>query len=130
MAAVFGMPGSLVDVVARVQAIPGAGPEISVRVLENEPVIGIAQGYPDSGTVLLGNIATPEDARGRGIGTAATAAVVRVAQERGLTDAVPVSSTAGHGIYRRLGFADVCPRRRGPGGRRTGAGDGAHGRPP
>lgn len=108
MAVVFGMPGSLVDLVAQVQALPGVRAEINVRVVEGDRVVGVAQGYPHAGTVLLGNIATPEDARGRGIGTVATATVLRVAQERGLGDAVLVSSAAGHGVYERLGFTDVC----------------------
>jgi predicted GNAT family acetyltransferase len=54
------------------------------------------------------NVATPPEQRGRGFGSAITAGIVAAAVADGARWAWLQSSTAGHGIYRRLGFVDVA----------------------
>ena len=46
--------------------------------------------------------------RGRGVGTAMIAHVLRVARERGQRYAVLISSEMGFGMYQRAGFREVC----------------------
>jgi GNAT superfamily N-acetyltransferase len=59
-------------------------------------------------TAGLYNIATLEEARGRGIGSALTTALMRIGRQRGATYAVLHSSPAGRSVYGRLGFTEVC----------------------
>lgn len=47
--------------------------------------------------------------RGRGVGTAMTAAALRAAADAGAKDAILDASALGHSIYQRLGFASVSP---------------------
>ena len=102
------MPPGEADVVVAVHEALHTGEEILVEVLDEGRSVGVAMGYPDGDGVLVGNVATLADARGRGVGTAATVAVLAAAQGRGLGTAVLCSSREGHALYRRLGFEDVC----------------------
>jgi ribosomal protein S18 acetylase RimI-like enzyme len=108
MVRAFGMPADEAEVVVAVHEALHTGEEILVEVVDGGRSVGVAMGYPDGDGVLVGNVATLADARGRGVGTAATVAVLAVAQERGLGTAVLCSSPEGHALYRRLGFEDVC----------------------
>lgn len=108
MAQAFGMPPGEADVVVAVHEALHTGEEILVEVLDEGRSVGVAMGYPDGDGVLVANVATVADARGRGVGTAATVAVLAAAQDRGLGTAVLCSSPEGHALYRRLGFEDVC----------------------
>jgi ribosomal protein S18 acetylase RimI-like enzyme len=95
---------------ATMQRCLRTGTELTASVTDGQRVLGVAQGLIDDGVVLVANVAVREEARGRGIGTAVTAAVLAAAQERGATDAVLVSSELGHSVYGGLGFVDVGTR--------------------
>lgn len=106
----FGIPGELGEAVADVLAplgAPGSPVRTVVAELDGRPVasaLGIGLGR----SVVIGNVATLEDARGRGIGRAVTIAVLRDAMERGARFGVLESSDLGHPVYRRIGFRDVA----------------------
>jgi len=53
-------------------------------------------------------VATMPEARGRGIGSAATRAAMRYARDAGATRAALQSSDSGFGVYRSLGFEQRC----------------------
>jgi GNAT superfamily N-acetyltransferase len=53
-------------------------------------------------------VATRPDWRGRGLGAHVTAEPLRIARRDGWRVGVLQSSPSGHGVYRRLGFADVA----------------------
>jgi ribosomal protein S18 acetylase RimI-like enzyme len=79
-------------------------------------VLALVDGAPAGGGSLwvtgrsagLYNIGTLEAARGRGVGTAVTAALVERARGLGCTEVVLHATAAGLGVYRRLGFTVVC----------------------
>lgn len=81
-----------------------------------EHVIGLLDGVPVAtaslmvagGSAGIYNVATLEPARGRGIGAAMTATVVRRGAARGLSLATLQASSMGRPIYERLGFRFVC----------------------
>jgi ribosomal protein S18 acetylase RimI-like enzyme len=60
------------------------------------------------GVAGIYNVATAPDVRRLGLGAALTATAVAEGRERGYEVAVLGASALGHGIYERLGFADVC----------------------
>lgn len=64
-------------------------------------------GFRLGDAVCLFNVATLPDHRKRGLGAAATMAIVTDAAEHGATVAVLQSTEAGFGVYRRLGFETV-----------------------
>jgi GNAT superfamily N-acetyltransferase len=59
-------------------------------------------------TAGLYNISTLEEARGRGLGNAVTAALMNLARDHGATQAILHSSEMGRSVYERLGFVEVC----------------------
>ena len=67
-----------------------------------------------SGLMLAGgvagiyNVATAPEVRRRGIGAALTGAAVAEGRERGYEVAVLGASELGFGVYRRMGFEEVC----------------------
>ena len=75
------------------------------------------EGVPvGAGTVVYGagvagiyNVATVEEARGRGIGRAITLRPLLDARERGYRVGVLESSELGYSVYKRLGFKDYGP---------------------
>ena len=81
-----------------------------------ENFIGLLHGEPVATTSLVTaggaagiyNVTTVEAARGRGIGAAITAAVVRHGAAKGMTVATLQASTMGRPVYERLGFEFVC----------------------
>jgi ribosomal protein S18 acetylase RimI-like enzyme len=108
LVAAFGMSASLVEPLTR--SIGGLD---ATRLHE---VLALVDGVPAGGgslwvtgrTAGLYNIGTLEAARGRGVGTAVTAALVDRARELGCTEVVLHASASGLGVYRRLGFTAVC----------------------
>jgi len=60
------------------------------------------------GVASIFNVATLPEARGRGIGTAITLAALREGREAGYQLGVIHSSKIGLGVYRRIGFEEVC----------------------
>ena len=59
-------------------------------------------------TAGLFNIFTAADARGRGYGTALTAALMELALGRGCTEAILHATEDGYPVYERMGFREVC----------------------
>ncbi|MFC5177850.1 GNAT family N-acetyltransferase [Nocardioides taihuensis] len=78
-----------------------------VATVDGEPA-ATATGWRQAGTIGVYNVATVTDHRGRGLGSAITAAVVAIGRERGDTDAVLHASEMGRPVYERMGFAAVC----------------------
>jgi ribosomal protein S18 acetylase RimI-like enzyme len=57
------------------------------------------------------DLSTSSSARGRGLGSAMMTHVLRYARDRGAKRAFLLASAAGLGVYRRLGFDEVCTAR-------------------
>jgi ribosomal protein S18 acetylase RimI-like enzyme len=70
-------------------------------------IVACAMGGRSGDVLGIYNVATLPEARGRGAGSAVTAAVLADGQRMGCRVAVLESSAQGHGVYRRLGFEDV-----------------------
>jgi ribosomal protein S18 acetylase RimI-like enzyme len=112
-AAGFGMPDELGDGIADLLApvaTPGSPVRTVVAELDGRPVAS-ALGIDLGEVVAIYNVATLEEARGRGIGRAVTIAVLRDAMTRGARFGVLESSDLGHSVYRRIGFRDVAALR-------------------
>lgn len=81
-----------------------------------EHFLGLLDGRPVATTSLLTgggaagiyNVAVLEEARGRGIGAAITAAAIRHGAGHGLAVATLQASSMGRPVYERLGFRFVC----------------------
>jgi len=78
-----------------------------VAFLDDRPVAssGLMVG---GGVAGVYNVATAPDARRRGIGAALTATAIAEGRGRGYQVAVLGASKMGYGVYRRMGFAEVC----------------------
>ena len=84
-----------------------SGPmRIWIAYLDAEPVAAAAL-FEGAGVAGVYNVATVQEARGRGIGRAVTATVLAEAVARGHRLAVLGSSDLGYPVYRRLGFREV-----------------------
>ncbi|MFC7621282.1 GNAT family N-acetyltransferase [Microlunatus sp. GCM10028923] len=70
--------------------------------------VGTASLFTAAGVVGVYFVSTHPDVRGRGIGSAVTAAALRDVTGLGYRTAVLNASKAGHPVYRRLGFHDHC----------------------
>jgi GNAT superfamily N-acetyltransferase len=108
MLAGFGMPPDLAEDFCAVLAL--LDPEKCLNVLarvDGQPA-ATATGWRHGRTIGVYNVATLERHRGRGLGTAVTAAVVGLGRERGASEAVLHASEMGRPVYERMGFVDVC----------------------
>lgn len=76
--------------------------------LEGAPVGACTVVY-GAGVAGIYNVATVEEARGRGIGRAVTLRPLLDARERGYRVGVLESSELGYNVYKRLGFKDYGP---------------------
>jgi ribosomal protein S18 acetylase RimI-like enzyme len=89
----------------------GYGPDAEwirwVAFVDDEPVAssGLMLG---GGLAGVYNVATDPKARRRGIGAALTAAAIAEGRERGYRVAALGASELGSGVYRRMGFEEVC----------------------
>lgn len=79
----------------------------ATAVLDGVPV-GVGLWYAGPRSAGIYGLATAPEARGRGVGAALTAWSLQEARERGYRLAVLHATPEGHGLYRRLGFDDVC----------------------
>jgi GNAT superfamily N-acetyltransferase len=75
--------------------------------LNGEPVATVTLCL-GAGVAGLYNVTTVNSARGHGIGTAVTSAVLHAARDEGYRAAVLHSSVMGFNIYQRLGFKEYC----------------------
>ncbi len=106
MVAGFGMPGQIGDAFMAFATL-GFGAELPMRSflarLDGRPV-ATALGVFAGGGLVITNVATLEDVRGRGLGRAVTLAAMHAGAEVGATVAVLQSTEMGLGVYGRLGF--------------------------
>jgi ribosomal protein S18 acetylase RimI-like enzyme len=63
--------------------------------------------FTADGSAFVTNIGTIPGARGRGLGTAATNATLRLAQDLGRSVATLTASVDGRSVYRRIGFEEA-----------------------
>ena len=63
--------------------------------------------FVGGGHAFVTNIGTHPDARGQGLGTAATVATLALARDLGRPSATLIASIDGRGVYRRLGFREA-----------------------
>lgn len=106
----FGLPTELAEEVAQFLAATGRPETPALTVvasLDGRPVAA-AQGIHLGQSVVIYNVATLQEARGRGIGAAVTTAVLRDAASTGARFGVLESSELGHAVYQRVGFRDVA----------------------
>ena len=108
MVAGFGMPEELIPHLDRFVA--GLDPHRVVNLVAtlDGRDVGCGTMLQTGDTAGLYNIATVEQARGRGIGYAVTAALMNAGRERGATRSVLHASEQGRALYERLGFETVC----------------------
>ena len=108
IAATFEFPGFAFEpMLATFRALDGPHVTHLIARIDEEPV-GAGSGFLDGSTLGIYNIATLERARGRGVGTAVTAALMDIGAARGCERAILHSSEMGLPVYRRLGFEEVC----------------------
>ena len=74
---------------------------------DNRPV-GACSMFLDDGVAGFYDVGVLEQERSKGIGSAMMAHALRSAREQGATQAVLLASGMGCGMYRRVGFREVC----------------------
>jgi ribosomal protein S18 acetylase RimI-like enzyme len=108
MVAGFGMPPQIGDAFM-VFASLGFGDDLPTRPLlarvEGRPVATALGVLAGEGIVIV-NVATVPEERGRGIGRAVTLATMHAGAEAGARVAVLQSTEMGHRVYERLGFEE------------------------
>jgi len=78
-----------------------------LALLDGRPV-GASSLFAGQKMALVANVAVLSKARRKGIGTSVTVAALRDARSLGQDRAAIFSSDMGEGVYRRLGFEEVC----------------------
>jgi ribosomal protein S18 acetylase RimI-like enzyme len=108
MVAGFGMPPEIGDSYMAFASL-GFGDDLPTRPLlawvDGRPV-ATALGVLAGDGVVIVNVATVPEERGRGIGRAVTLAAMHAGAAAGAAIAVLQSTEMGHGVYRRLGFEE------------------------
>jgi ribosomal protein S18 acetylase RimI-like enzyme len=108
MVAGFGMPDQIGDAFMRYETL-GFGDELPIRSflvrLDGRPA-ACALGALAGGGLVIANVTTVEEARGRGIGRAVTLAAMHFGARAGASIATLQSTEMGFGVYRRLGFEE------------------------
>lgn len=74
---------------------------------DNRPV-GACSMFLDDGVVGFYDVGVLEQERNKGIGSAIMAHALRFARQHNATQAVLLASGMGYGMYRRVGFREVC----------------------
>lgn len=87
----------------------GPGEQIVVVGSLRGQAAGVATGLVSGETIGIYNVTTLAEHRGRGVGTAVTAAIMHEGKRRGCTQAILHTSAMGRRVYERLGFEVVCP---------------------
>jgi len=110
MVAGFEMPPDLRPFIGEVMVGALAEPDTALRIVlaERDGVpLSTALGGVVDNVVVIYNVATVPEARGRGLGRLVTLAALHDARARGAGAAVLESSEMGYGLYGGLGFQDV-----------------------
>jgi GNAT superfamily N-acetyltransferase len=105
----FGMPADLGDTFFKYAEL-GFGDDLPTIVLariDGRPV-ATSLGFAAGGGVIIANVATVPEARGRGLGRAVTLAAMEEGKKAGATIAVLQSTKMGHNVYRKLGFEEFA----------------------
>ncbi len=105
----FGLPEAILDPVQDFLGSFDDEEHVVVVATDGGRAVGCATGLIANDTIGIYNVATLPDARGRGVGTAVTLAVMQTGKERGCKNAILHTSPMGRGVYERLGFEVVCP---------------------
>lgn len=104
----FGLPEFVLEPLQDLLRLFETEEQVAVLVRADGRPAGVASGLFLGDTIGIYNVTTLDEHRGRGVGSAATAAVMRAGAERGCTNAILHSSEMGRGVYHRLGFREVC----------------------
>lgn len=102
----FGLPRPFAEQIITERA-SASGDLHSVIVWAGDTPVSCALGCVSDSVVGIYNVATHPDHRGRGWGTTATWAAVKVGAERGCTMASLQSSDMGRSVYAAMGFIEV-----------------------
>jgi ribosomal protein S18 acetylase RimI-like enzyme len=113
MNAAYGWPDAAKTAIVRSmyladQALPAADRDIHhflVRV--GRRAVACSSLFIGGGEAFVTNIGTRPEARGRGLGSAATAATLELARSLGRRVATLTASVDGRGVYRRMGFVEA-----------------------
>lgn len=107
----FGAPQAFGDAFGDVAIAIGLGRESVFRHflarVNGEPA-ATGSLFLGAGVAGIYDVATVPERRRRGLGAAVTRAAMTAARERGCRTAILHASSAGAGLYRSLGFVDVC----------------------
>jgi len=107
----FGMPAfterAWLDLYSCIAEVPHTPLSHFLGRLQGEPV-ATSSLLLLGGVAGVGGVATLPDRRGRGIGRAMTLAALRVGRAAGYRFGVLGASEMGVGLYRRIGFCEVC----------------------
>jgi GNAT superfamily N-acetyltransferase len=98
----FGMPRQMVDALYAPAVLDQPGVRAYVGYVDERPV-AVAASYRTRSTIGIYNVATVEEARGHGYGTAATWQLLRDA-DPGWEVAILQASDMGRPVYERMGF--------------------------
>jgi GNAT superfamily N-acetyltransferase len=115
--AVFGFPPALAEAFRRGPARPEApastesGPLAHVVAVRAGTAVAVASVVLAGDVAGLGWVGTVPAARRQGLGAAVTLAALREGRDRGCRIGGLWASPLGEGVYRRLGFQEVCPLR-------------------
>jgi ribosomal protein S18 acetylase RimI-like enzyme len=111
LCAAFGAPPAFGTAFSQLTLALGLGPSSSFRHFlarhDGEPV-ATASVFFGAGVAGIYDVATLPDRRRQGLGTAVTRAALAAARAGGARQAILHASAAGAGVYRSLGFVDVC----------------------
>ena len=102
----FGMPIEVTQAFVSAPLFDADGTAVVVGRLDGRPMT-TALVHVSGRTAGIYNVATLPDARGRGVGAAATWAAVMAGREMGAEHATLQSSASGYPVYARMGFVDV-----------------------
>lgn len=110
LAAGFSMPQFAADAFGRAFEVVGLdSPDWSLYLayLDGVPVAASSM-YLGAGVAGIYNVATLPEARGKGAGSAVSHAPLRAAHQSGYHIGTLQASKLGYGVYRRLGFEEIC----------------------
>jgi GNAT superfamily N-acetyltransferase len=107
----FGAPQAFGDAFGEAAAAIGLGPDSVFRHflarVNGEPA-ATGSLFLGAGVAGIYDVATIPERRRRGLGAAVTRAAMTAARDCGCRTAILHASSAGAGVYRSLGFVDVC----------------------